>query len=128
VSWHNGLGNSQLKSREIARLKSALEKTKSELRNAKSSIQALRSCQQKELRLEKPAEMLNADYAAKLGDAFRIMFTATRLRKRKMRLAKDCFDTLQKDTVMKELIDEFKKKPPMQQHVRSVLCSLADGS
>jgi hypothetical protein len=54
--------------------------------------------------------MSNTDYAAKLGDAFLTIFAATRSRKRKKRLAKAFFDTLQKDTVMKEVIVEFGKK------------------
>jgi hypothetical protein len=53
--------------------------------------------------------MSNAAYAAELGNAFLTMFAATRSRKRKKRLAKDFFDTLEKDTVMKELIVEYGK-------------------
>jgi hypothetical protein len=52
--------------------------------------------------------MSNADYASKLGDVFLCIFAAARSWKRKKKLAKEFFSTLQKDTAMEETIVERK--------------------
>eukprot|EP00978_Attheya_sp_CCMP212_P007077 scaffold16508_cov35-Attheya_sp.AAC.2 len=53
--------------------------------------------------------MSNDDYAAKLGVGFLSVFTATRSWKRKKKLAKQFFSTLQNDAEMEELIVDFGK-------------------
>jgi hypothetical protein len=94
---------------QIALLKAELEITKSELRTAKSTNRSHRSRQRKEFRIQKPAEMSNANYVSELADGFLSVFAATRSKKKKKVLSQEFFSALEKDTCFGERIVEYGK-------------------
>jgi hypothetical protein len=95
--------------REVARLKSKLERTQSELINAKGTIRKLRSRSRRELRVLKPEQMSNAAYAGELADGFLSAFAGTRSKKKKKKLANELFSSLARDDRMEDLLVGFGK-------------------
>jgi hypothetical protein len=86
--------------REVARFKLQLEKTQSELLNAKGTIRKLRSRSRKHLRVLKPEQMSNAAYAGELADGFLSAFAGTRSNKKKKKLTNELFSSLARDDRM----------------------------
>jgi hypothetical protein len=93
--------------RDVNVLRTKLEIARLELQRAKGTIRKLHMRQRREIRIKKPAEMLNAAYAEELGKGFRSVFVGTGSWKRKKKLVNRLFSSLKQDPEMEEFMVEF---------------------